>query len=109
MGRAALFQSEVLVHNITSLILGRDILETYKPIKWIEGSLKLTLGRVSLVLDRTVEQSANPCCAVSDRNILARRRWKGIAHSAQHGKGRLGCEKGVGFVRCRCKDSGTMK
>jgi NADH dehydrogenase FAD-containing subunit len=74
MGRAALFQSEVLAHNITSLIRGRKILETYKPIKWIEGSLKLTLGRVSLVLDRLVEQHANPCCAVSDRNILARQR-----------------------------------
>lgn len=47
MGRAGLFQSEVLVHNIIALIQGKKNLKTYKPLKWIEGSIKLTLGKVS--------------------------------------------------------------
>jgi len=50
MGRAALFQSEVLVHNIVSLIQGKKQLRAYKPLNWIEGSIKLTLGKVSILV-----------------------------------------------------------
>lgn len=49
MARAAMFQSEVLVHNINSLIQAKGDWKAYKPLKWMEGAIKLTLGKVSLV------------------------------------------------------------
>jgi hypothetical protein len=50
MGRAARFQSEVLVQNIISLIQKKKSFKTYKPVIWIEGAIKLTLGKVSILL-----------------------------------------------------------
>ncbi|KAF2113143.1 hypothetical protein BDV96DRAFT_664054, partial [Lophiotrema nucula] len=44
MARASFFQTEVILHNILSLIAEKRNLKRYKPILWIEGSIKLTLG-----------------------------------------------------------------
>ncbi|RFU24862.1 hypothetical protein B7463_g11476, partial [Scytalidium lignicola] len=47
--RAALFQAEIVVQNILKLISGNSTLKTYTPIP-LEGSLKLTLGKVNEVI-----------------------------------------------------------
>lgn len=46
MGRAGLFQGEVIVQNILAMICGRAPTATYVPNLIIEGALKLTLGKV---------------------------------------------------------------
>ncbi|KAF2683345.1 putative amid-like NADH oxidoreductase [Lentithecium fluviatile CBS 122367] len=48
--RAAFMQDEVVVRNIISLIEGRESLEDYRPLVWIEGSIKLTLGKSRMVV-----------------------------------------------------------
>jgi hypothetical protein len=47
MGRAGLFQGEVIVQNILAMIRGRHPTATYVPNLIIEGALKLTLGKAS--------------------------------------------------------------
>lgn len=47
MARAAFFQASVVQKNIVSMIRGRKPSAVYKPQPTIEGSLKLTIGRVS--------------------------------------------------------------
>lgn len=42
-------QTFVVVDNILSLINGKDNMKVYKPMRWLEGSLKLTLGKVSII------------------------------------------------------------
>lgn len=54
MGRAAWFQAEVVVNNISTLIRGESNLAVYKPHTVVEGSIKLTLGKVNDYL--------RPCC-----------------------------------------------
>lgn len=46
MGRAGLFQSEVVVKNILAMIDQREPTASYKPKLFIEGAIKLTLGKV---------------------------------------------------------------
>ena len=49
MARAAFFQSEIVLQNILALIKGKNVaLEKYVPNFPMEGSIKLTLGKVSL-------------------------------------------------------------
>ncbi|KAF2441074.1 FAD/NAD(P)-binding domain-containing protein [Karstenula rhodostoma CBS 690.94] len=48
MGRAALFQAEIVIENIRKLIKRSKSLSTYKPNIALEGAIKLTLGKVSL-------------------------------------------------------------
>lgn len=52
MARAGYMQSIVVADNIMSLIKGKSNLKVYKPMRWLEGSIKLTLGKVSLVTCR---------------------------------------------------------
>lgn len=47
MGRAGLFQGEVIVQNILDMIRGRHPAATYVPNLIMEGALKLTLGKAS--------------------------------------------------------------
>ena len=49
MARAGYMQSMVAADNIISLIKGKSNLKVYKPMRWLEGSIKLTLGKVSLI------------------------------------------------------------
>lgn len=49
MARAAHFQCEVVISNILSLIKGDQNLKNYKPVVSIEGSIKLTLGKVRTI------------------------------------------------------------
>ncbi|KAG8160974.1 hypothetical protein KVR01_009238 [Diaporthe batatas] len=46
MARAAECQSHVVASNIVSLIKRRPALSTYRPVKEVEGAIKLTLGKV---------------------------------------------------------------
>lgn len=47
MARAGYFQADVVANNIVGLIENRAPLRVYKPNRMVEGSLKLSLGRVS--------------------------------------------------------------
>ena len=47
MGRAGIFQGEVVVKNILAMIGNRKPTATYVPGQLIEGAIKLTLGKVS--------------------------------------------------------------
>lgn len=49
MARAGYMQTFVVVDNILSLIKGKNNLKVYKPMRWLEGSIKLTLGKVSII------------------------------------------------------------
>lgn len=49
MARAAFFQSLIVSENIVSMIRGGLPSKTYQPKLMIEGSIKLTLGKVSCV------------------------------------------------------------
>lgn len=42
-----MFQAEVVVKNILSLISEKEVKETYRPRVELEGAIKLTLGIVS--------------------------------------------------------------
>ncbi|EMD94513.1 hypothetical protein COCC4DRAFT_26845 [Bipolaris maydis ATCC 48331] len=46
MGRASFMQTFVVVDNILSLIKGKKTLKIYTPMRWIESSIKLTLGKL---------------------------------------------------------------
>jgi hypothetical protein len=48
MGRAGLFQAEVVAENILAMINKRNPTATYSPKKLIEGAIKLTLGKVCI-------------------------------------------------------------
>lgn len=48
MGRAGYMQSLVVSANILSLINRKRNMKVYKPILWLEGSIKLTLGKVGI-------------------------------------------------------------
>ncbi|EMD66902.1 hypothetical protein COCSADRAFT_135351 [Bipolaris sorokiniana ND90Pr] len=50
MARAGYMQTFVVVDNILSLIKGKNNLKVYKPMRWLEGSIKLTLGKEHLVM-----------------------------------------------------------
>ncbi|KIN08613.1 hypothetical protein OIDMADRAFT_188209 [Oidiodendron maius Zn] len=50
MGRAGLFQSEVVVKNILAMIDQREPAATYKPKLFVEGAIKLTLGKTECVM-----------------------------------------------------------
>lgn len=47
MGRAGFFQAEVIIQNILAMIQGRKASSVYQSRPDIEGSIKLTLGKVS--------------------------------------------------------------
>lgn len=47
MGRAGLFQGDIIVQNILAMIRGRAPAAAYVPNLFIEGTLKLTLGKAS--------------------------------------------------------------
>ena len=49
MGRAGYMQTLVVAENVLSLIKGKNDLKVYQPLRWLEGSIKLTLGKVSAV------------------------------------------------------------
>lgn len=49
MARAGYFQAEVAIDNVIALIEGRQPSHVYNPNPFIEGSLKLTLGKVRCV------------------------------------------------------------
>lgn len=68
MGRAAVMQSEVIVHNILTLIAAKRSTKEYKPLTWIEGSIKLTLGIVSTPAHRPDGPRADQM-PVSCRNV----------------------------------------
>ncbi|KAJ5026353.1 hypothetical protein PSV08DRAFT_370510 [Bipolaris maydis] len=53
MGRASFMQTFVVVDNILSLIKGKKTLKIYTPMRWIESSIKLTLGKEHLVMYTT--------------------------------------------------------
>jgi apoptosis-inducing factor 2 len=46
MARATEFQSQIVATNIVSLIKGKKSLSSYRPVKEVEGAIKLTLGKV---------------------------------------------------------------
>ncbi|EUC39817.1 hypothetical protein COCMIDRAFT_41750 [Bipolaris oryzae ATCC 44560] len=48
MARAGYMQTFVVADNIVSLIKGKNNMKVYKPMQWLEGSIKLTLGKVSI-------------------------------------------------------------
>lgn len=48
MGRAGLFQGEVVVQNILAMIDNRTPMATYTPKLLFEGAIKLTLGKVRI-------------------------------------------------------------
>ena len=48
MGRAGVFQGEVVVKNILAMIGNRNPTATYVPGQLVEGAIKLTLGKVSI-------------------------------------------------------------
>lgn len=50
MARAGFMQADVVVDNIMSLISGRPLSRTYKPKTFIEGAIKLTLGKSHRVI-----------------------------------------------------------
>ncbi|KAL5412552.1 hypothetical protein PMIN04_009804 [Paraphaeosphaeria minitans] len=50
MGRAAMFQADIVVDNIQQLIAGSRNLCVYKPKFWFEGAIKLTLGKNRVAL-----------------------------------------------------------
>ncbi|KAL2842931.1 hypothetical protein BJY01DRAFT_235855 [Aspergillus pseudoustus] len=45
MARAGFMQAETVVHNIVNLINGRSANKIYKPYWFVEGAIKLTLGK----------------------------------------------------------------
>ncbi|EAT90306.2 hypothetical protein SNOG_02094 [Parastagonospora nodorum SN15] len=45
MARAGYMQTLVVADNILSLIKGKSNMKVYKPMRWLEGSIKLTLGK----------------------------------------------------------------
>lgn len=47
MARAAEAQSLIVARNIVSLIKGAKPSSIYRPVKAVEGAIKLTLGKVS--------------------------------------------------------------
>ena len=49
MARAVHMQAGVVLDNILSLINGRPASHEYLPMTWIEGSIALTVGKVSLL------------------------------------------------------------
>ena len=50
MARAGWFQAGVVSENILSMIDGRKPSRTYKPYVFIEGAIKLTLGKTHSVV-----------------------------------------------------------
>jgi NADH dehydrogenase FAD-containing subunit len=48
MARAGYMQAHIVADNILSLIKGAKRLKVYKPMRWLEGSITLTLGKVCL-------------------------------------------------------------
>lgn len=46
MGRSGFFQAEVVIQNILAMIHGREVSSVYQSRPDIEGSIKLTLGKV---------------------------------------------------------------
>jgi NADH dehydrogenase FAD-containing subunit len=49
MARAGYMQTFVVAENILSQVKGKSNMKVYKPMRWLEGSIKLTLGKVSVV------------------------------------------------------------
>ncbi|KAH6409614.1 hypothetical protein HBI14_153320 [Parastagonospora nodorum] len=50
MARAGYMQTLVVADNILSLIKGKGNMKVYEPMRWLEGSIKLTLGKKHLVV-----------------------------------------------------------
>ncbi|KAF7320840.1 Pyr-redox-2 domain-containing protein [Mycena chlorophos] len=50
MGRAATAQTEIAVKNIVAIANGRKATHAYKPKLWLEGGIKLQLGKGKLVI-----------------------------------------------------------
>lgn len=48
MARAGYMQALIAAENILSLVKGTSGLQVYKPMRWLEGSITLTLGKVCL-------------------------------------------------------------
>jgi NADH dehydrogenase FAD-containing subunit len=48
MARASLFQAEIVLQNILAMINNRSPTEIYTPNLFVEGAIKLTLGRVGM-------------------------------------------------------------
>lgn len=46
MGRSGFFQAEIVIQNILAMIQGREVSSVYQSRPDIEGSIKLTLGKV---------------------------------------------------------------
>jgi hypothetical protein len=50
MARAGWMQSRVVLDNILAMIRGEEPTQTYKPNMFIEGAIKLTLGKTQNVV-----------------------------------------------------------
>ena len=59
MGRAGYMQSLLVADNILSMLTGKGNMKAYKPMHWLEGSIKLTLGKVSIGAEGCTTDSAH--------------------------------------------------
>ena len=57
MARAGYMQSEVVVQNILAMIQNKPPSTIYKPKLQFEGAIKLTLGKVSGLLNPSVSRT----------------------------------------------------
>jgi hypothetical protein len=66
MARAGFMQAEIVVQNITSLIRGQPAKRIYKPNWFIEGAIKLTLGKLhNVVYSRAASEGGSEVMIVS--------------------------------------------
>jgi hypothetical protein len=61
-------QTLVVADNILSLIKGKSNMKVYKPMRWLEGSIRLTLGKVSL-MNCHLSFYSKECTLIATRNI----------------------------------------
>jgi NADH dehydrogenase FAD-containing subunit len=65
MARAADVQSHIVASNIVSLIKNNKAPHNYQPVKEVEGSIKLTLGKVCDLKAASRRAVANDTCQPS--------------------------------------------
>ncbi|USP79297.1 uncharacterized protein yc1106_06571 [Curvularia clavata] len=82
MGRAGYMQTLVVAENVLSLIKGKNDLKVYQPLRWLEGSIKLTLGKVTYASESAEREILMPSNS-GKIDIDAKKAWRHFGEKAR--------------------------